>query len=1128
MVWWLIVGGGQPPPPIPQPRPVQALVGVKIRSEASGTATPIAVASVPLKIRSAANGSPRAQAGLKIRSRTLISVLASTGVKIRTTANGAGGVWSNGFVEQIELRLRAWPGGSGSLSTFLLPVLVQADALRTTANGGSVDSSSGWDIRFEDANGVKLGHKLLSYTATTGRVVALVNMSRTFTAAQSIFLYAGKSGLGASEESASNARAGGWLAWYSGSDGVDLSGQSRSLTPANLTAATVGEFPGGTYNGTTSVASTASVSWLNGLSALSAVAAWLGDASSTSRDIFSCYATGDVNELNIWAANDTARRLRWVVRVGTSTLALTGPDNSYVPGRVQAACGVWQSGQVPALAVDGALVVPATAPGAGTGTTTVTAALKQGGQVRGTINPWDGDLGFLGFCSQRLPQSAMECMTAALVDPRRLYAYGSPNRVNEANKSPVAQPLDVVATVGTPVDIDVAAAGYDSNPGAALSIVAGSASASSGTVSITGGLLRFTASAAGRVTIDYRLRDPSGKESAGRAFVVASAAVQITAANDAASTSGASPVDINVLANDALAGQTAAVRVRTNSTTAFSSSCAATGHAGTFTVLANGSVRYQPTTAPSATATASCQYEPVAGGPVATITVTVSATATPIAVADSASTTGTAAVDIAVLNNDTLAGQAASVRVRRNSSSAFGTSTATAGHAGTATVQTGGAVRFVADSAPAQAASATFEYEPFAGGPVAPVTVTVNPSQPGNSGIGTPLRTVNVNSADTLRTALTNAQAGDHIVCARGVTYGGTFTLNRAGTQANPIFITEATSGSGRATFTGSIDLVGSWTGIHRLLLSGNPSLDGKAFIRGANVRVTRCTFQNCVVGTKGVVWFNGGTVTGMRIDRNAFFDCEGAIWRGNLTSPTAQGNLTFELNHVDGHSLSGDNEAFITLLLDAFRAYNHIIQDNLFERCVQGAGALGQAEGISIKAGNTIFRRNTITNSGNGYISLRSTKDCLIEGNWLEDGAWLMVLGDDHVIANNRVNDGALIRVEMGNCTFDTATPSSCTSFAQNGKGPVVRTTGGECKGGHPAARRAILRDNIAALRIGNQINTNPARSTQVSGTTVLRNSGTVTLVSGNQTGTTVTAGTPTGVPAIKLTTAMVGPDAP
>ena len=60
-------------------------------------------------------------------------------------------------------------------------------------------------------------------------------------------------------------------------------------------------------------------------------------------------------------------------------------------------------------------------------TTSATNPLEwgRGGRTGAATIYWDGDLAFLGFCSEAQPTAALESMTAAFSDPGRVYTLGS-------------------------------------------------------------------------------------------------------------------------------------------------------------------------------------------------------------------------------------------------------------------------------------------------------------------------------------------------------------------------------------------------------------------------------------------------------------------------------------------------------------------------------------------------------------------------------------------------------------------------------------------------------------------------------------------------------------------------------
>jgi hypothetical protein len=72
--------------------------------------------------------------------------------------------------------------------------------LKTVANGGLVEHASGFDIRFETTDGIKLDHEIESWDATTGAIVAWVRLpSVSNTVSTQFYLYYGKTGMTVTE-----------------------------------------------------------------------------------------------------------------------------------------------------------------------------------------------------------------------------------------------------------------------------------------------------------------------------------------------------------------------------------------------------------------------------------------------------------------------------------------------------------------------------------------------------------------------------------------------------------------------------------------------------------------------------------------------------------------------------------------------------------------------------------------------------------------------------------------------------------------------------------------------------------------------------------------------------------------
>ena len=423
-------------------------------------------------------------------------------------------LWSNGYLRRAQLRLPKWGTATNTMANFLLPVVLTDPYLKSTGNGGIVQSTSGWDIRFENAAGARLGHRLYAYDPAAGTVVALVNMARDFGAGESIFCFAGKSGLVASEEDAAAARAGGWVALLNGRTGADLSGLSHALTPANVGSTSLATYwPAGDYNGSTSVQTQAgTAAWLNGTTALSIVVLARNDLKDSLRELLNI-SVGTATELAL--QNTAANRVKAVAKMGGTVLALESADDVATQNQPQAVAMVQPAAGVMRLAVDGSVVTPAVVPAAASGNLSITDTLELGRGGRGSLLWWDGRIALLAIATTALPAAAMESMTAALIDSLYVYGTGAFSLASDATTAPVAIPLNRSVPLGTATDIDVVASAF--NPSLLdLTIQTSPAPAASyGTVSIVGNKLRYTTTIAGLPRITYTLGDATGRKSAG-------------------------------------------------------------------------------------------------------------------------------------------------------------------------------------------------------------------------------------------------------------------------------------------------------------------------------------------------------------------------------------------------------------------------------------------------------------------------------------------------------------------------------------------------------------------------------------------------------------------------------------
>lgn len=132
-------------------------------------------------------------------------------------------LWDNGYTWRASITIdNTKVAGAANLTNF--PVLISGTYdgtggepdLRDFANGGDVQSASGWDIRFETTGGTQLDHEIESYTASTGAVVIWVEVGTVDYNDDTVFyMFWGKGGLGASEENVAGTWNSGYMAvWH--------------------------------------------------------------------------------------------------------------------------------------------------------------------------------------------------------------------------------------------------------------------------------------------------------------------------------------------------------------------------------------------------------------------------------------------------------------------------------------------------------------------------------------------------------------------------------------------------------------------------------------------------------------------------------------------------------------------------------------------------------------------------------------------------------------------------------------------------------------------------------------------------------------------------------------------------
>lgn len=106
----------------------------------------------------------------------------------------ANAAWLTGYAYRREVTINS---SQVSTTTSAFPVLATTtlDSLKTTANGGNVETSNGYDMVWTDSDGSTiLNYEVEKYDASTGEIVHWINTDLTAATNKILYLYYGKSG----------------------------------------------------------------------------------------------------------------------------------------------------------------------------------------------------------------------------------------------------------------------------------------------------------------------------------------------------------------------------------------------------------------------------------------------------------------------------------------------------------------------------------------------------------------------------------------------------------------------------------------------------------------------------------------------------------------------------------------------------------------------------------------------------------------------------------------------------------------------------------------------------------------------------------------------------------------------
>jgi hypothetical protein len=203
---------------------------------------------------------------------------------------GASSCFLSGFSCNRRITIdSAKVAGSSDLTNFPFLLRIQNDCnLKTAANGGGVQNSSGWDIIFVDSDGVtQLDHEIEEYDGTTGDLTAWVRVpTLPYNSDKEIYLYYGKSGLTCDPSNPAGV-------WQSGYAGVWHLNETTGSTHYDSTS----NDNDGTQNGNSSAGGK-----ISGAQDFDGSQDWIEVPNSSSLDI-----TGDEITLSAWVKMDATQ-----------------------------------------------------------------------------------------------------------------------------------------------------------------------------------------------------------------------------------------------------------------------------------------------------------------------------------------------------------------------------------------------------------------------------------------------------------------------------------------------------------------------------------------------------------------------------------------------------------------------------------------------------------------------------------------------------------------------------------------------------------------------------------------------------------------------------------------------------
>lgn len=297
-----------------------------------------------------------------------------------------------------------------------------------------------------------------------------------------------------------------------------------------------------------------------------------------------------------------------------------------------------------------------------------------------------------------------------------------------------------------------------------------------------------------------------------------------------------------------------------------------------------------------------------------------------------------------------------------------------------------------------------------------------------------------VTSVAALRQAIVDAQPGQRIVMA-----DGTYAVDASIPVTSKSGVTIAAQNIGGVTFTGSATFTFDQ--------STQVAVEGFVFKQGTGVvvpenstriRIARNAFQLAEVDGAETHFL---TILGddAEIANNLFAGkTEHGVFLqvGGATMPL---RVAIRRNHFSDNTSTVNGSEGIRLGLSALGQVSAgaVVEDNLFENVV------GDDEVISVKASDSVIRRNTIIGGAKGVLTLRFGSRNTVEGNHIIGGdRGMRVYGDEHTIVNNHIQGVVRDGIYLGagyDAIHDAAVRVKVLlNTVANAGGPAISAQGG------------------------------------------------------------------------------------